>query len=295
MDTKTNNPFFQTQLPSLPKWLRNSKPKYHYDNLIQSMPLNGLSTVCYEAKCPNRGECISRGIVTVMILGKECTRACTFCAVSREKPQPVDVEEPQKMLEMAQHMGVKYLVITSPTRDDLFDGGASHFRKVTEYLKSKKPNLKIELLIPDFGNQEFAFDEIVEANPDMLCFDIQTIEALYPFVRPGFSYQKALELFEYFSKNSSLKLKSGIMVGLGETQEQMFKLFEDLYSVGVRYITIGQYLQAPGKYLPVLEYVEPARYDEYIKYAERLGLWVKAGPLVRSSYMADSVLESFDD
>lgn len=286
-----SNPFKLNEevLPELPKWLRNYKPKYHFNELIKKMPLNGMTTVCHEAKCPNRGECISHGIVTVMILGSQCTRACTFCAVGREKPEAVDVDEPQKMLDMVNHMNLKYVVITSPTRDDLFDGGAAHFRKTVEHIKEARADVQLELLIPDFKNQDFAFDEIIAAKPDMLCFDIQTVKSRYPFVRPGFSYDKALELFSYFNQKSKLKLKTGIMVGLGETQSEMLELFDDLYSVGVRYITIGQYLQPPGMPLPVVEYIEPAVYDFYTEEASKRGLWAKAGPLVRSSYMADEL------
>ncbi len=288
-----SNPFLldRETLPKLPKWLRNVKPKYYYDKLIRDMPLDGMTTVCHEAKCPNRGECISRGIVTVMILGSQCTRACTFCAVGREKPSVVDIDEPRKMLDMVNYMDAKYVVITAPTRDDLFDGGAAHFRQVVEHLRIHRPDVKLELLIPDFANQEFAFDEIIAANPDMLCFDIQTVPSRYPFVRPGFSYQKGLDLFRYFNNNSNLKLKSGIMVGIGETLDEMIALFKDLYESGVRYVTVGQYLQAPGQPLPVIEYIEPSYYECYKEEASKIGLWIQAGPLVRSSYMADGVLE----
>jgi lipoic acid synthetase len=287
------NPFKipKADLPKLPKWLRNHKPKYHFDNLIKKMPLDGMTTVCEEAKCPNRGECISRGIVTVMILGSQCTRACTFCAVDRSEPEPVDPGEAKKMLDMVNYMGAKYVVITSPTRDDLFDGGAVHFRQVVNYVREHRPDVQLELLIPDFQNQSFAFDEIIAAAPDMLCFDIQTVKKAYSYVRPGFSYQKALDLFSYFRVNSNLKLKSGIMVGLGETREEMLELFQDLYDHGVRYATVGQYLQPPGMPLPVLEYVEPETYDFYTEEALKIGLWIKAGPLVRSSYMADQLAE----
>ena len=294
MDKIERNPFKNNKKLKTPQWLRNSKPKFIFNELIKKMPLDGMTTVCQEAQCPNRGECISHGIVTVMILGSQCTRACTFCAVGREKPAPVDVLEPEKMLNMIDYMQAKYVVITSPTRDDLFDGGASQFRKVIEHCRTERPSVKLEALIPDFQNQSFAFDEIISAKPDMLCFDIQTVKALYPFVRPGFSYTKALELFEYFRSHSSLSLKSGIMVGHGETQEEMIELFIDLYRVGVRYITIGQYLQPPGMALPVSEYVELDKYDFYTKQAREIGLNVQAGPLVRSSYMADDLAKQGD-
>jgi lipoic acid synthetase len=295
MDTLERNPFKKDKKLKTPKWLRNVKPKFLFNDLIKKMPLNGMTTVCQEAQCPNRGECISHGIVTVMILGSQCTRACTFCAVGRDKPAPVDPSEAEKMLSMIDYMKAKYVVITAPTRDDLFDGGASHFRKVIEHCRKQRPDVKLEALIPDFQNQNFAFDEIISAKPDMLCFDIQTVKALYPFVRPGFSYSKALELFEYFQQNSSLALKSGIMVGHGETREEMLELFKDLYKVGVRYITIGQYLQPPSMALPVTEYVELETYDFYIQKAKELGLNVQAGPLVRSSYMADALAKQGDE
>lgn len=289
MATQERNPFkiAPTELPRFPKWLRNPTPKYLYDELIKEMPLDGMTTVCDEAKCPNRGECISRGIVTVMILGSQCTRACTFCDVGREEPQPVDPGEPQKMLDMVNHMNVKYVVITAPTRDDLHDGGALQFQKVTEHIKAHRPDVQLELLIPDFQNQTESFDSIIAAKPDMLCFDIQTVEPLYPFVRPGFSYEKALELFRYFRDNSDLKLKSGIMVGLGEKPEEMVKLFHDLKDAGVEYVTVGQYLQPPSMELPVVEYVEPEVYDFYTKEAQKIGLAIQASPFTRSSYLAD--------
>jgi len=287
------NPFTirQEDLPKLPKWLRNHKPKYLFNELIKKMPLDGMTTVCEEAKCPNRGECISRGIVTVMILGSECTRACTFCAVGRSTPTAIDPNEPRKMLDMVNYMGASYVVITSPTRDDLEDGGAQQFRRVVEYIREHRPDVRLELLIPDFANQHSSFDEIIAAKPEMLCFDIQTVRSRYPYVRPGFSYDKGLDIFRYFSSHSDLKLKSGIMVGLGETREEMLGLFEDLYNAGVRYLTVGQYLQAPGKYLPVVEYVEPETYDYYIEHARKIGLWIQASPLTRSSYMADRLAE----
>ncbi len=284
------NPFklARENLPKLPKWLRNHKPKYLFNELIKKMPLDGMTTVCEEAKCPNRGECISRGIVTVMILGSECTRACTFCAVGRGTPTPIDTDEPRKMLDMVNYMNAKYVVITSPTRDDLADGGASQFRRVIEYVREHRPDVQLEVLIPDFKNQKSAFDEIIAAQPDMICFDIQTVRSRYPYVRPGFSYDKGLEIFRYFaSKGVDLKLKSGIMLGLGETQAEMLELFSDLYNSGVRYVTAGQYLQAPGMHLPVVEYLEPSVYDYYIEHAEKIGLWIQASPLTRSSYMAD--------
>lgn len=294
----TENPFKieENKLPPLPKWLRNPTPKYHFDKLIKEMPLQGMTTVCEEAKCPNRGECISRGVVTVMILGSQCTRACTFCNVGRAEPSPVDPEEPQKMLDMANHMGVKYLVITSPTRDDLFDGGASQFRKVIEHVKANKPELGIEVLIPDFQNEEHAFDEILAAKPDMICFDIQTVKSKYKFIRPGFSYQKALDLFTYFSKKIQeqglkIKLKSGIMTGHGESPEEMLELFQDLKNVGVSCLTVGQYIQPPDMDLPVVEYVKPEVYQYYTEKAQDMGLWIQASPFTRSSYLADSLAE----
>lgn len=288
---------------SIPKWLRNEKPKYHFNELIKKMPLGGMTTICEEAKCPNRGECISRGIVTVMILGSKCTRACTFCAVDRSRPDPVDPNEPQKMLDMVNYMNAKYIVITSPTRDDLPDGGAAQFRRVVEYIRKNRPDVQVEVLIPDFKNHAQSFDEIIKAKPGMICFDIQTVRSLYQYVRPGFSYDKALELFEYFAKykgqceNNAVfgdsytnsKLKSGIMVGLGETKEEMIELFYDLYNSGVRYVTVGQYLQPPGKLLPVVEYVEPQVYEFYKQEATKIGLWIQASPLTRSSYMADAL------
>jgi len=288
------NPFLvpKEKLPTLPKWLRNSYPKHKFNKLIKDMPLDGMTTVCEEAKCPNRGECISRGIVTVMILGNQCTRSCTFCAVERETPAPIDAQEPQKMLAMVDYMQAKYVVITAPTRDDLFDGGAQQFRRVTEYIKSKRPDIKIELLIPDFANQKEAFDEVIAAEPDMICFDIQTVKALYKWVRPGFSYEKALELFAYFSsqiKNlkKEIGLKSGLMLGLGETRDEILELMHDLHTHGVKYVTMGQYLQAPGMPLPVLEYIEEDTYQFYREKAKEIGLWIQASPLTRSSYLAD--------
>jgi lipoic acid synthetase len=296
---ESRNPFSVPvdRLPKLPQWLRNSFPKYKFDKLIKDMPLNGMTTVCEEAKCPNRGECISRGIVTVMILGSECTRACTFCAVERNAPLPVDPLEPQKMLDMVNYMQAKYVVITAPTRDDLFDGGASQFRKTVEHIRLYRPDVKLELLIPDFQNQHYAFDEIISAKPEMICFDIQTVKALYKWVRPGFSYDKALELFSYFNteikaKKLNIGLKSGVMLGLGERPEEIIELMKELYSQGVRYITLGQYLKPAEMPLPVVEYIEEDIYQYYQKQGQELGLWVQASPLTRSSYMADHLHES---
>ncbi|MCH2228164.1 MAG: lipoyl synthase [Candidatus Caenarcaniphilales bacterium] len=306
--SESRSPFLlpENDLPALPKWLRNSYPKYKFDQLIKKMPLDGMTTVCEEAKCPNRGECISRGIVTVMILGSNCTRACTFCDVDRDQPLQVDPDEPRKMLNMVEYMdsviqeqsngkeSLSYLVITAPTRDDLFDGGASQFRKVTEYLREHKTNLRIELLIPDFQNQSFAFDEIIAAEPDMICFDIQTVKALYKWIRPGFTYEKALDLFAYFNEHldkKKISLKSGMMLGLGEKPDEVVSLMQDLLSVGVEYMTMGQYLKAPSMQLPVVDYIEEEQYQFYREQAKELGLWLQASPLTRSSYLADKFFE----
>ena len=187
---------------------------------------------------------------------------------------------------------LKYIVITAPTRDDLFDGGASQFRTVTEHIKVHRPDVKLELLIPDFQNQDFAFDEIIAAKPDMLCFDIQTVKELYKWVRPGFSYDKALELFSYFKEKApDLNLKSGIMLGLGERKEEIVNLMQELYQHGVRYITLGQYLKPPEMKLPVIEYVPEDSYEYYREQAKKIGLWIQASPLTRSSYLADQFFE----
>lgn len=196
------------------------------------------------------------------------------------------------MLAMVDYMQAKYVVITAPTRDDLFDGGAQQFRRVTEHIKAERPEIKLELLIPDFANQKEAFEEIIAAEPDMICFDIQTVKALYKWVRPGFSYEKALDLFKYFSsqiKNlkKEIGLKSGLMLGLGETKDEIIELMQDLYTNGVRYLTMGQYLQAPGMPLPVIEYIEEDTYKFYREKAKEIGLWIQASPLTRSSYLAD--------
>lgn len=278
-----------------PKWLRipiTKNPNQDaVDGILKSLNLN---TVCNEAICPNRMECFSRKTATFIILGIHCTRSCGFCNVRHEKPQQLDPDEPLKIAQAIKKLDMRYIVITSVTRDDLPDGGAKHFASVVRAIRKSSPDTTIELLIPDFQGNIDALKTVTDASPDVIGHNMETIKALYPQVRPQAEYQRSLNLLQNIKKlNSEIRSKSGIMLGLGETKDQVHELFDDLREVGCEFLTIGQYLAPSPEHLPIKEYIEPAQFDEYGKTARKKGFsFVASAPFVRSSYHAGEAMDS---
>ena len=280
----------------------NKKPDWLKIKIQSNSQLNGVSemlrnlnlhSVCEEAKCPNLMECFSNKTATFMILGRECTRNCTFCTVSKNEPMTVDLEEPFNIAEGVKKLGLKHVVITSVTRDDLADGGANHFVKVINAVKEASPTTAIEVLIPDFQGNKDALLEVVKAKPKVINHNIETIKRLYPEVRPMANYAQSLELLERIKEmDPSIFSKSGLMVGLGETIDEVFELLSDLRRYGCDIVTIGQYLAPSKNHHPVIEYVTPEVFEIYKKKAEELGFkFVASSPLVRSSYHAGKAFD----
>jgi lipoic acid synthetase len=275
----------------MPSFLINPNPKYPFREAIAKLPMNGIHTICEEAKCPNRGECLPQhGTISIMVMGSICTRGCPFCAVTTGRPQPLDETEPQKVVDIAKALAVRYLVMTSPNRDELADGGASQFVKITEALRAFNQDLKIEILVPDFEGKEASYQVLLQNPPDVIAHDLQTIPRLYGPIRPGAKYERSLNLFRWFKAHtvsSKVMLKAGLMVGFGETAEEVKEVLRDAVDAGVRFFTIGQYLKPPGSTLEVTEYVPLERYNHWTEYGKEIGLNVQASPLTRSSYLAD--------
>ena len=253
-----------------------------------SIDRHALHTVCHEARCPNRGECFNCGDATFMVLGDRCTRGCRFCAVGRNKPLPPDEQEPSRVAQAIKEWHIRYAVLTMPTRDDLPDGGAAHFARVIEAIHLETPQVKIEPLISDLGGKTSSLRTVLQARPDVLAHNIETVPSLYAQVRIGADYKRSLRVLEQSKQLAPhILTKSGFMVGLGETDEQIKDLLRDLRHVGVDLITIGQYLAPSASHYPVARYPLPQEYKEWENYAYSLGFkGVASGPLVRSSYKA---------
>lgn len=252
-----------------------------------------LNTVCVSAHCPNRGECFSKGEATFMILGNVCTRNCKFCAVQKGTPFTVDVNEPQKIAKAVRQMELKYVVITSVTRDDLIDGGAKQFVEVTKKLRDNfNGSAGIELLIPDLNGNWNALKSIVQEDITVLAHNLETVERLYPVARPQANYQRSLKLLKISKEEKpNLPTKSGLMLGLGETEEEVIKTMEDLRSVHCDFLTLGQYLQPGPDHLEVVEFISPEKFDEYRQIGIEMGFHnVASGPFVRSSYHAEKMV-----
>ena len=250
----TNPTSIITQLPT-PSFLINPHPKHVFREAIAKLPMNGVNTICEEAKCPNRGECLPHhGTISIMVMGSICTRGCPFCAVTTGKPLALDPGEPQKVVEIARALNVRYLVMTSPNRDELEDGGASQFVKIVTALREFNPALKIEILVPDFQGKENSFAGLLKNPPDVLAHDLQTVPRLYGPIRPGAEYGRSLNLFRWFNgkaDTSKVMLKAGLMVGFGEREEEVMEVLSDAAQAGVKFFTIGQYLKPPGSTLEV--------------------------------------------
>lgn len=277
-----------TKLPK-PDWIRVRAPQSEgYMNTRDLMRKNRLNTVCEEAACPNIGECWAQGHATVMILGSVCTRACAFCNIDTGQPDPVDPEEPHNLAMAVGKLGLNHVVITSVDRDDLEDGGANHFAQCIEYLRTTAPETTIEILTPDFMRKDFAIKIIADARPDVFNHNIETVPSLYRSIRPGARYFNSLHLLKTVKElNPSIFTKSGLMVGLGETKDEVIQVMDDLRSADVDFITIGQYLQPTPRHAEVDRYVTPDEFEYYTRVAKTKGfLMVSASPLTRSSYHA---------
>ncbi len=281
--------------PRKPEWIRMKVPDgARFHEIKQILRDNGLHTVCEEATCPNIGECFSGGTATFMILGDVCTRRCPFCDVAHGKPLPPDAGEPEKLACTIAAMRLKYVVITSVDRDDLRDGGARHFVDCIRAARRHSPQLRIEVLVPDFrGRLDVALDILAEAPPDVMNHNLETVPRLYRQARPGADYAHSLKLLgDFKARFPHIPTKSGLMLGLGETDEEILDVMRDLRHHGVDMLTLGQYLQPGSHHLPVLRFVEPAHFAWFEQQALALGFTQAAcGPMVRSSYHADRQAE----
>lgn len=288
----------------LPLWIRTKSPKRNLaEPLRRELNRMGINTVCQSARCPNIGECFSRGTVTFMILGEICTRRCHFCAVKTGRGEPVDPYEPLRVATMVRKLGLRHAVITSVSRDDLPDQGAGQFARTVKAIKTLCPQVTIEVLTPDFKARPDLISTVVESTPDVYNHNVETVPRLQKLVRPQASYDQSLKVLE-IAKEMSLKrgmrtgderemlIKSGIMVGLGETMDEVVQVLKDLRSVGCDIVTIGQYIRPTARHLPVARYIPLEEFVELERIGYDLGFrYVFAGPFVRSSYLADIVFE----
>lgn len=274
-----------------PDWIRIKLPTTTaVDQLKTLLRENRLHTVCEEASCPNLSECFSHGTATFMIMGDKCTRRCTFCDVGHGRPDPLDPEEPKNLAKTVKQMGLRYVVITSVDRDDLRDGGAAHFTACLQALRQNCPKLTIEVLVPDFrGRMEIALNAIAPELPDVFNHNIETVPRLYKQARPGSDYKWSLQLLlEFKNRFPGIPTKSGLMLGLGESLEEVREVMQDLRKYQVDMITIGQYLAPSRHHFPVARYVTPQEFKDLGLLAKEMGfIRIASGPLVRSSYHAD--------
>ncbi len=271
-----------------PDWLKIKIPSgKQYIGVKEIVEQKKLHTICTSGHCPNMEECWGRGTATLMILGDICTRACSFCNVKTGRPLPADWEEPQRVAESVKSMKLKHAVLTSVDRDDLKDGGAEIWALTIRKIKETSPGTTIETLIPDFDGKEELIQKVIDAGPEVISHNLETIRRITPWTRSRAKYDRSLKVLEYIAKSGTVA-KSGIMVGLGEKPEEVLELMDDLRNVGVTVLTIGQYLQPTKKHLPVKEYVHPDQFKAYEKAGLEKGFsFVESGPLVRSSYHAE--------
>lgn len=276
--------------PRLPEWLRIKLPVsdsfFQTRNLLQDLKLH---TVCESAKCPNHWECWAKGTATFMIAGDHCTRACKFCAVSTAKPLPLEGDEPVRVAEATRRMRLKHVVITAVARDDLADGGAAHFRETIEAVRAANPGIVIEVLVPDFLDKDASLETVLSAKPEVFNHNLETVRRLTPSVRSRATYDRSLSVLAKAKRmDQDLFTKSGIMLGLGETEEELITAMSDLRTASCDILTLGQYLQPTRDHLPVVQYVTPEKFAEYGAAGRAMGfVHVASGPMVRSSYHAD--------
>lgn len=256
-------------------------------NVRRVLRNNCLNTVCENARCPNKNECYTKNTATFLIMGNVCTRNCRYCNISCERPEALDPLEPEHVAKAVADLGLKYSVITSVTRDDLPDGGAGHFARCIEEIRKISPATKIEILTPDFKGEKEALDIIIKAHPDVFNHNIETVEAVFKTARPQGNYRTSLEVLKYIKENSDIKTKSGLMIGLGETFDQIEATFNDLREVGCDILTVGQYIQPSKQHLEVAKYYSLEEYEDLKALARKCGFNnFQIGPLVRSSYNA---------
>ncbi len=256
-------------------------------NVRRVLRNNCLNTVCENARCPNKNECYTKNTATFLIMGNVCTRNCRYCNISCERPEALDPMEPEHVAKAVADLGLKYAVITSVTRDDLPDGGAQHFARCIEEIRKISPATKIEILTPDFKGEKEALDIIIKAHPDVFNHNIETVEAVFKTARPQGNYRTSLEVLKYIKENSDIKTKSGLMIGLGETFDQIEATFNDLREVGCDILTVGQYIQPSKQHLEVAKYYSLEEYEDLKALARKCGFKnFQIGPLVRSSYNA---------
>ncbi|HUL29028.1 MAG TPA: lipoyl synthase [Thermodesulfobacteriota bacterium] len=274
---------------SKPPWLKKRIPPFEdLEKVKRILDSAKLHTVCEEARCPNFGECFSKGTATILILGRVCTRNCGFCAIEHGVSFPPMEEEPEKVAQAVKQMGLHYVVITSVTRDDLPDGGASHYAKTIRAVRALNREIRVEVLIPDFQGDLSSLITVLREGPDVLNHNIETIPRLYPEARPQADYRRSLNLLKRTKERGGQTFtKSGFMLGLGETEEEVSSLLHDLRAIGCDFLTIGQYLQPRPDRLPVARYVPPQEFEAYKRTAEEMGFKsVASGPFVRSSFHA---------
>ena len=275
-----------------PEWIRVKMQGGRQSNRVNSLLSDlSLNTVCSEANCPNLMECFERGTATFMILGKNCTRNCTFCNVTREMPDDLILDEPENVAKAVEKLNLKHTVITSVTRDDLEDQGANQFARVVEEIRKTTPNVSIELLIPDMQGNEELIQVIIDTEPNILNHNVETVPDLYDKVRPMAIFERSIGVLDYVKKRKpEMKTKSGIMLGLGETKEQVIDVLKRLREVDCDMLTLGQYLQPTTSHIDVVEYITPEQFDEYKEIALDMGFKrVASAPLVRSSYYAEDL------
>ncbi|MDX1932559.1 MAG: lipoyl synthase [Capsulimonadales bacterium] len=280
----------------IPEWLTVKVPRARdIGNVENLMRGERLVTVCEEARCPNLGECWTKGTATFMVMGDTCTRSCRFCAVKTGRGLPLDADEPRRVAHAAAQLNLKHVVVTSVNRDELLDGGAAHFAEVIRHLREQLPESTVEVLTPDFRGRRFAIEIVCRARPDVFNHNTETVPRLYRTVRPQAKYARSIDFLRTVKEiDPTIYTKSGIMLGLGETEEEVVQVLSDWKDAGVDAVTLGQYLK-PGKgYLDVVEYLHPSRFERYRAIAEEMGfLYVASGPFVRSSYNAIDFSDKF--
>lgn len=294
--TNENQQNTPTERKRYPSWLKRQIAFTGKQDFIEkTLQTKNLHTVCTEAKCPNRGECYASGTATFLVMGDICTRSCSFCGVQSGEPKHLDKNEINNLVDAVKEMNLTYVVITSVTRDDLPDGGANHIAEIIKALKEYRDSLKVEVLIPDFQGNDGHLRYVTSCKPDVLNHNIETVPRLYKTIRPQADYNRSLNLLKFAAQQGCVT-KSGIMVGLGETEAEVIDVIKDLVSVGCQILTIGQYLQPTQEQVPVVEFVDPLQFKKYETLGKELGLkTVISGPFVRSSYHAAQTLTKINN